>query len=57
MAKAANPAFVQEFTLFKPRSDAIPAKVHHFCPFLPFVHWNGFNSCSFAAISAAAETS
>jgi hypothetical protein len=36
MAKAANPAFVQEFTLFKPQSDAIPAKVHHFCRFFTF---------------------
>ncbi|MBG9794130.1 hypothetical protein ABD76_17120 [Paenibacillus dendritiformis] len=30
MDQAVNPALMQEFTLFQPRSDEIPAKVQHF---------------------------
>ncbi|CAH8242977.1 hypothetical protein WJ0W_000186 [Paenibacillus melissococcoides] len=37
--EAANPAYVQEFTRFHQRSDAIPAKMHHFRRFFLSIHW------------------
>ncbi|MGG3836253.1 hypothetical protein ABEV00_04410 [Paenibacillus thiaminolyticus] len=52
MVKAANPALVQEFTLYQPLSDDIPAKVHPFRGFLLSTQWHGRNSCRFAGMSA-----
>ncbi|WP_146259631.1 hypothetical protein [Paenibacillus dendritiformis] len=36
MVEAANPALVQEFTLYQPLSDDIPAKVHPFSGIIAF---------------------
>ncbi|PZM63768.1 hypothetical protein DOE73_20250 [Paenibacillus dendritiformis] len=41
--EAANPAFIQEFTLCPPLSDTIPARAHHFRRYLLSIPWDGFN--------------
>ncbi|CAH8244313.1 hypothetical protein WJ0W_001551 [Paenibacillus melissococcoides] len=57
MVETANPAFVQEFTLFQPLPDEIPAKVHPLRGFLLSTHCRGRNSCRFAGMPVTKSTS